>query len=161
MGNCKIILIYIKNITENDLILTIKMSYFFRPIISFLFLSFISIIFFCNNNLRREKQLYESYNCSQPPTLKVGDTLIVNLERVLGAGKNWKLKNDTLNMQGIIFQKKGITKDNYSKEGSSSLISFVFIMKNKTNGILYFEYGSLWKKKFKPDETCEIKFKVD
>lgn len=125
----------------------------------FLLISLILQSQFCqqnNSKTQYKRMVYISTNCSQPPELRVADTLIVKLNSNFGAGKNWKINNDTLNIQGILFYRKETDNSNNQNDGGQSVISFTFIMTSKTNQILHFEYGRLWEKNFKPEKKCDI-----
>ena len=99
---------------------------------------------------------YISNDCSQPPELKILDTLIVNLYTVLGTGKNWKLINDSESIPGIKFLRRELIESDNENDGQKSIVSYSFLVTQTTTQTLRFEYGNLWQKNFKPEKMCEI-----
>lgn len=135
-------------------------------LISWAFLLIHSEIFCQHHNPQMHSKVIiyiseESSISERSKKLNVGDTLVFQLERILGNAENWKLKNNYSNIPGLKFLGIEEPQNDGELEGDKSLLIYNFLIVNKVEQTFNFEFGRVLGKSFELIKTVNINISAE
>jgi predicted secreted protein len=99
-------------------------------------------------------------NCESPVKLIIGDTLIVKLKGSPGTGYSWYNEGLSESNNIIKFIDSKTLSSSADKEGGMTYMIFEFLLLQRSDILLHFEYKRPWEKTKPPLYTCDLKLQI-